>query len=181
MEDKKNKNAGFTLIELLIAVMILAFALIPLFQTMILSGRLNAKSRDVLKATDLGQNLMERMTADSMESITQQMENPSNGFHLLSSSEFSPTSCLPMTAAPSSAPTSGYSLRKVDAGGHTIYYLLNVAYSGRKYHIILDFTPENNGKTYYLYHVTAAVYRGEDSFLTASSHLVTLVGAVRNK
>ena len=90
MEKKQNKNAGFTLIELLISVTILALALVPLFQTIVMSGRLNAKSRDVLKGTDLGQNLMERMTADTFESIEAQMNNPANGFHLLSSQEFSP-------------------------------------------------------------------------------------------
>ncbi len=181
MERQKNKNAGFTLIELLIAVTILALALIPLFQTLVMSGRLNAKSRDVLKGTDLGQNLMERMTADTWESVSSQLNDPSGGFHLLSAQEFAPTACLPVTAPPSGAPGSGYSLRKLEAEGHTYYYLLNVAYSGRKYHIVLDFEKENSTKTYYLYHVKAIIYRGETDFLAESSHLVTLTGAVRNK
>ena len=181
MERKKNKNAGFTLIELLIAVAILALALIPLFQTLVMSGRLNAKSRDVLKGTDLGQNLMERMTSDTWESISSQLDNPSGGFHLLSSQEFAPTACLPMTAAPSAAPVSGYSLRKVESGGHIYYYLLNVSYSSRKYHIVLDFEKESSSKTYYLYRVKARIYRGEADFLADTSLLVTLTGAVRNK
>ena len=181
MEKKQNKNAGFTVIELLIAVAILALALIPLFQTIVMSGRLNAKSRDILKGTDLGQNLMERMMADTYESIDAQMSNPSNGFHLLSSQEFAPTSCLPVTAQPAAAPVSGNSLRKLSSGNHIVYYLLNVNYSGRKYHIVLDFTPEDNGKAYFLYHVKADIYRGETDFLAESSRLVTLTGAVRNK
>ena len=181
MERQKNKNAGFTLIELLIAVAILALALIPLFQTIVMSGRLNAKSRDVLKGTDLGQNLMERMTSDTWESISGQLNEPSSGFHLHSSQEFAPTACLPLTGAPSAAPVSGSLLQKVEAEGHIYYYLLNVAYSGRKYHIVLDFEKENSTKTYYLYHVKARVYRGETDFLAESSLLVTLTGAVRNK
>ena len=181
MERKSNKNAGFTLIELLIAVTILALALIPLFQTIVMSGRLNAKSRDVLKGTDLGQNLMERVTADTFESIESQMNNPANGFHLLSSQEFSPVACMSVNAQPTSAPVSGSALRKMDSGTHTVYYLLNVNYSGRKYHVVLDFTPEANGKSYFLYHVKANIYRGETDFLSESSRLVTLTGAVRNK
>ncbi|MBR5348098.1 MAG: prepilin-type N-terminal cleavage/methylation domain-containing protein [Lachnospiraceae bacterium] len=183
MKKQKNTNAGFTLVELLIASVILALAIIPLFQTIVMSGRLNAKSRDMLKGTDLGQNLMERVTADTMQSIKEQMDNPANGFHLLSSSEFNPTSCLPMTAAPISVTGTGNSLRKVENGGHLTYYLLNVNYSGRKYHIVLDFEPENTGKTYFLYHVVARIYCADAGaeFLAESARLVTLNGAVRNK
>jgi|GEM_PF-2775169 len=181
MEKKKNTNAGFTLIELLISVAILALALIPLFQTMVMSGRLNAKSRDILKGTDLGQNLMERITADTMLNISEQMEHPGNGFYLLSSEEFSPTECQTLTKPPASAPVTGQALRKLVEGGHTYYYLLNVNYSERKYHIVLDFEPEDNGKTYFLYRVRARIYRGESGFLESGSLLVSLTGAVKNK
>ena len=59
MEMNKTDNRGFTLVELLVAICILSIIAVPLLHSFVSSFRVNAKSRETLRATTLAQNEME--------------------------------------------------------------------------------------------------------------------------
>lgn len=59
-------NRGFSLVELIICVAILAIATIPLYQSMTLSARTNAKAQSIQNATSLGESVMEEIKASSI-------------------------------------------------------------------------------------------------------------------
>lgn len=56
---KKHNDRGFTLIELLVAVTVLGIIIIPLLHSFLSAYRVNAKSRQYMRATTLAQNEME--------------------------------------------------------------------------------------------------------------------------
>ncbi|MCH5263503.1 MAG: prepilin-type N-terminal cleavage/methylation domain-containing protein [Lachnospiraceae bacterium] len=91
---QKNSNAGFSLIELLIAVTILAIIVIPLLHMFVTSTRINVKSRQMLRATTVAQDIMEGLKAYNLEEVRTQFAPPdgaspttyyypSNGFYVL--------------------------------------------------------------------------------------------------
>ena len=90
----KSSNAGFSLIELLIAVTILAIIVIPLLHMFVTSTRINVKSRQMLRATTVAQDIMEGLKAYNLEEVRAQFAPPdgaspstyyypSNGFYVL--------------------------------------------------------------------------------------------------
>lgn len=64
-QKKKTNNSGFTLIELLVSIAILAVVTIPLMHSFVTAARTNLKSRRILEATTVGQNIMENIKVDS--------------------------------------------------------------------------------------------------------------------
>lgn len=66
---KKQDNKGFTLIELLVAVMVLAVIIVPLLHSFITSFRVNAKSKQLMRATTLAQNEMEIFEKEKIEDL----------------------------------------------------------------------------------------------------------------
>lgn len=91
---QKGSNAGFSLIELLIAVTILAIIVIPLLHMFVTSSRINVKSRQMLRATTVAQDIMEGLKAYNLEEVRAQFAPPegaspdtyyypSNGFYVL--------------------------------------------------------------------------------------------------
>lgn len=92
---QKCSNAGFSLVELLIAVTILAIIVIPLLHMFVTSTRINVKSRQMLRATTVAQDIMEGLKAYNLEEVRAQFAPPegaspstyyypSNGFYVLS-------------------------------------------------------------------------------------------------
>ena len=90
----KASNAGFSLVELLIAVVILAIIAIPMLHMFVTSTKVNVKSRQMLRATTVAQDIMEGLKAYTLEEVRAQFappeganENtyyyPSNGFYVL--------------------------------------------------------------------------------------------------
>ena len=90
----KSSNAGFSLVELLIAVTILAIIVIPLLHMFVTSTRINVKSRQMLRATTVAQDIMEGLKAYTLEEVRTQFAPPegvspgtyyypSNGFYVL--------------------------------------------------------------------------------------------------
>lgn len=89
---RKLDDKGFTLVELLIAVCILAIIIVPLLNSFLSSYRMNARSRQTLRATTLAQNEMEIFEKESIKDLTELDEfvydesaNPT-GYNLISSS-----------------------------------------------------------------------------------------------
>lgn len=91
---QKGPNAGFSLVELLIAVTILAIIVIPLLHMFVTSTRINVKSRQMLRATTVAQDIMEGLKAYNLEEVRAQFAPPegaspstyyypSNGFYVL--------------------------------------------------------------------------------------------------
>ena len=66
---KKQDNKGFTLIELLVAVMVLAIVIVPLLHSFVTSFRVNAKSKQQMRATALAQNEMEIFEKEKIEDL----------------------------------------------------------------------------------------------------------------
>lgn len=63
----RKDNKGFTLIELLVAVIILAIVAVPLLHSFATSYRVNARSRELMRATTLAQNEMEIFEKEKLE------------------------------------------------------------------------------------------------------------------
>ncbi|MCR5591429.1 MAG: type II secretion system GspH family protein [Lachnospiraceae bacterium] len=59
-------NRGFSLVELIVCVAILAIAIIPLYQSMTLSARTNAKAQSMQNVTSLGELVMEEIKTSSI-------------------------------------------------------------------------------------------------------------------
>ena len=70
----KKDNKGMTLVELMIAITMLALVSTPFLNSFLVSVRNNYKSRNVLRATTVAQNLMEGLEAFSLEDICRQIE-----------------------------------------------------------------------------------------------------------
>lgn len=66
---KKHDNKGFTLVELLVAVMVLAVIIVPLLHSFVTSFRVNAKSKQLMRATTLAQNEMEIFEKEKIEDL----------------------------------------------------------------------------------------------------------------
>ena len=81
-------DAGFSLVELLIAVTILAIIVIPLLHMFVTSTRINVKSRQMLRATTVAQDIMEGLKAYTLEDVQEQFSLPDGKY---SSAFFYPT------------------------------------------------------------------------------------------
>lgn len=66
---KKTDNRGVSLVELLVAVCIMAIIAIPLLHSFVTSYRVNARSRQNLRATTLAQNEMEIFEKEKIEDL----------------------------------------------------------------------------------------------------------------
>lgn len=66
LHGRKLNNQGFSLVEILVALSILMIITIPLLHGFVLSARVNAKSKNVLRATTAGGNVMERLKSTSI-------------------------------------------------------------------------------------------------------------------
>lgn len=71
----KKNNKGFTLLEVLIAVIILAFVIVPLLRSFLTSYNVNARSRRIMRATTLAQNEMEIFEKEKLEVLTDDTED----------------------------------------------------------------------------------------------------------
>lgn len=69
-ENFSGSNKGFSLLELLVAVLVLAIVIIPLLHSFVSSYRVNARSREMLRATTLAQNEMELFEKEKLEDLT---------------------------------------------------------------------------------------------------------------
>lgn len=65
-----NADKGFSLLEVLVAVLVLAIVVIPVLHSFVSSYRVNARSREMLRATTLAQNEMEIFEKEKLEDLT---------------------------------------------------------------------------------------------------------------
>lgn len=63
----KKDNKGFTLLEVLVAVIILAIVVVPMLRSFVTAYRVNARSREMMRATTLAQNEMEIFEKEKLE------------------------------------------------------------------------------------------------------------------
>ena len=77
-EHKKRKlnNRGFSLVELIVAVAILAIIVLPLLRAFVVSANTNAKAKERLRTTEVGQNIMEGLTASKLEEVAGMFNYP---------------------------------------------------------------------------------------------------------
>ena len=64
MRETVKNSKGFSLIEVLVAMAILALCAAPFLRSLVLSIQTNAKSRELLNATSVAENIMEDIKAD---------------------------------------------------------------------------------------------------------------------
>lgn len=67
---RKQDNQGFALLEVLTAVCIMAIIMIPLLHSFLTAYRVNAKSKEILRATTLAQNEMEIFEKETIEDLS---------------------------------------------------------------------------------------------------------------
>lgn len=95
--DGNSADSGFSLVELLIAVTILAIIVIPLLHMFVTTTKINVKSRQMLRATTVAQDIMEGLKAYTLEEVRNQFEPPEgagsgayyypkDGFYIVNSS-----------------------------------------------------------------------------------------------
>lgn len=68
MRRRKQNNQGFSLVEVLVALAILMIIAVPLLNGFVMSARVNAKSKNLLRATTAGGNVMERIKSTDLDS-----------------------------------------------------------------------------------------------------------------
>ena len=66
---KKNNDRGFSLVELIVCVSILAIAAVPLYKSMSMSARVNAKAQSIQNATSLAESVMEEMKSTPLDKL----------------------------------------------------------------------------------------------------------------
>lgn len=66
---KTSDNSGFTLLEVLIAVMVLAIVIVPMLHSFVSSHRINAKSKQYMRATTLAQDEMEIFEREKIDAL----------------------------------------------------------------------------------------------------------------
>lgn len=71
-----NNNKGFTLLELLIAVIILGIVIVPMLHSFTSSHRINAKSKQYMRATTLAQDEMEIFEKEKIEDLKDNAKFP---------------------------------------------------------------------------------------------------------
>ena len=69
-------NRGLSLVELLIAVTILSIIVAPLLHSFVSSARINRKSKQTLRLTTMGQDVMEGLKAYSIEELAYEFDYP---------------------------------------------------------------------------------------------------------
>lgn len=69
-----SKNRGLTFVELLIAIVLLVVLLGPMMRTMIAAIKVNADSRKVLCATEVGRGVMEGLSGNSFNGVLSSYE-----------------------------------------------------------------------------------------------------------
>ena len=69
MDNIREDNSGFSILEVLIAVMVLAIIIVPMFHSFVSSHRMNAKSKQIMRATTLAQNEMEIFEKEKIEDL----------------------------------------------------------------------------------------------------------------
>lgn len=67
----KRDDKGFTLLEVLIAVIVLAIVIVPMLHSFVSSYNVNAKSREIMRATTLAQNEMEIFEKEKLEVLVE--------------------------------------------------------------------------------------------------------------
>lgn len=111
---KPEKNKGFTLVEVLIAVAVLAVLTVPLLANFVTSSRVNLKSKRVMNATAVAQNIMEGLSSYGVENSIIQLENTNaTPFKLF----FMPDDMQPLNWGRANIANT----TSVDASGNTIY------------------------------------------------------------
>ena len=60
----KKNNQGFSLVELLVSIVILAIIMIPILDNIVVSTRMNMKSKEVADVTGIASNIMESVKAE---------------------------------------------------------------------------------------------------------------------
>ena len=69
LKKRKRDNRGFTLLELMIAVIILAVIIVPLLHSFVTSYTVNSRSRRMMRATTLAQDVMEIFEREKLEDM----------------------------------------------------------------------------------------------------------------
>lgn len=67
MRESKNTNKGFSLVEMLVAITILVIIVAPLTKVLVSSSKVNLKSKRVMSATEMAQNMFESIESKSPE------------------------------------------------------------------------------------------------------------------
>ncbi len=73
-ERKRCSDKGMTLLEILVAICLFAIVILPISAGLVSSLKINAKSRDVMGATDVAQSLMESFSEKTFAEIKSTME-----------------------------------------------------------------------------------------------------------
>ena len=69
VNNKLLSNAGFSLMEVLLAVVLLALVALPIFRIFMVSMKTNNRSREIMKANDLCQEIVEYIESTCYESM----------------------------------------------------------------------------------------------------------------
>lgn len=75
MTEMKKGNKGFSLVEVMIAITILAIIVTPFLASFLRATKINAKSRKMLRATTVAENVMEGLSGFLIEDISKQFNN----------------------------------------------------------------------------------------------------------
>lgn len=78
MKRLKENNRGLSLIEVLVAVIILAIVVTPFLHSFVTTANTNRKAKEIHRATVLAQSVVESCKAETLESIAQQFDYPTD-------------------------------------------------------------------------------------------------------
>lgn len=200
VKRKKNRiNQGFSLVEVLLAVVLLAIVMVPLLQAILSSISINAKSRELMAATDCAQTVLEHLEGMKHDEIKEMFAKSSVSVPFLkdpdgnsySGSGVSLGTLNPVSQCFSTSFSNFNSAPKDKRVYYSemndFYAFSNVNYSkGYFFDVVVDMDlAPNNVSTdkYHIYTVTVRVYKTD--YRSATSHstnscLVTLNGSTYN-
>lgn len=199
---KKIDRKGFTLVETIIAVAILAVVSVPVVGMFVQTARVDSKARQMQKATDLAQNMMESIREYTMEQIIDQCINVDKDTPLLFMIDWCPNYKPDGYLKTDSISDDAEILEGLDEnvitgnllanynqdekvyiqlmGKEIRFIFMGIPYNKSYFDAIITFKcPEEfKAGTYYLYDVTVSIYQ---SFQDSHIKLSRITGAIQNK
>ncbi|MCR5743013.1 MAG: type II secretion system GspH family protein [Lachnospiraceae bacterium] len=200
------RTAGFSLVEIIIAVAILGIVTVPVMTSLVRTAQINQKARILQKGTDLAQNFMETLRAETKESLVSAIY----GSDISAGTDETTVDFTPLLTSLDGYTVSNYEeldaltfrtqvVNKANSAGaieKTAYWgmgndqyyfaITDVEYNSSTFDVLIMLdgpaygTAADNPK-YYTYNVTVMIYSSVGKSFSSDTKVTQLETAIQNK